>query len=215
MLTVPGPMYLDAGSGAASTQVGEGTPFMVGITPPHEKVTGTIVPATIRLEAEADVALARITLTGSEQLDLIGVDEDGVVFEGPLRSGQETVVSVRMLARKAGEQSLTIRLRSSDPIVDTRLKVGMGEFVRPVPPARRPVQFDFVGTPIRDAVSEVTRQSGMSVIVDPGVGETTVTARSEDPIPAAAALRAIAEAAGLQVTERDGTAVVEGAVEQP
>jgi hypothetical protein len=214
MLTVPGPMYLDAGSGAASTQVGEGTPFMVGITPPHEKVTGTIVPATIRLEAEADVALARITVTGSEQLDLIGVDEGGVVFEGPLRSGQETVLSVRMLARKPGEQSVTIRLRSSDPIVDTRLKVGMGEFAEPVPPAQRPVQFDFVGTPIRDAVSEVTRQSGMSVIVDPGVGETTVTVRSEDPIPAAAALRAIAEAAGLQVTERDGTAVVEGAVEQ-
>jgi type II secretory pathway component GspD/PulD (secretin) len=87
----------------------------------------------------------------------------------------------------------------------------MGNFAEPVPPPERPVQFEFVGTPIREAVSEVTRQSGLSVIVDPGVGDATVTARAEDPVPAAAALRAVAEAAGLRVTQRDGALVVEKA----
>ncbi|MGI5816682.1 MAG: zf-HC2 domain-containing protein [Armatimonadota bacterium] len=208
-LVLPAPMYLDAGAGAATTRVGEGTPFTVGVTPPHEKVIGTVVAGTIRLETEADVSRARVTVAGSEDLELVGLGEDGVVFEGPLTAGQQTVLSVRMLARRVGSQSISMRVRSTDPIVDTQLDVGMGEFVEPVPPARRLVRFNFVGTPIREAVSELSRQSGMSVIVDPGVGDATVTARAEDLIPAAGALRAIAEAAGLQVTERDGTLVVE------
>ncbi len=213
-LAVPGPMYLDAGEGAASARVGEGTPFTVGVTPPHERVTGTVVPATIRLETEADVARARVTVAGSEDLELIGLGDDGLVFDGPLTAGQQTVLSVRMFSREAGTQSMTLRLRSTDPIVDTQLDVRMGDFTEPVAPAERPVQFDFVGVPIREAVSEVTRQSGMSVIVAPGVGDATVTARADDPVPAAAALRAIAEAAGLTVTERDGRSVVEMAGDQ-
>ncbi|MFP4248128.1 MAG: zf-HC2 domain-containing protein [Armatimonadota bacterium] len=213
-LRVPGPMYLDAGEGAASARVGEGTPFTVGVTPPHEKVTGTVLPATIRLETEADVARARVTVAGSDDLELIGLEEGGVVFDGPLTAGQQMVLSVRMLSRETGAQSITLRLRSTDPIVDTQLDVRMGDFTEPVAPAERPVQFDFVGVPIREAVSEVTRQSGMSVIVDPGVGEATVTARADDPVPAAAGLRAVAEAAGLTVTERDGRSVVEMAGEQ-
>ena len=44
-----------------------------------------------------------------------------------------------------------MRLRSTDPVVDTRLAVGMGEFVEAVPPAERPVQFSFTDTPIREA----------------------------------------------------------------
>lgn len=211
-LTMPEPMYLDAGEGAATARVGgEGTPFTVGITPPHEKVTGTVLPATIRLETEADVARARVTVAGSEGLELVGIDEDGVIFEGPLTAGQETVLSVRMFAREAGVQSMTMRLRSTDPIVDTQLDVRMGDFAEPVPPEQRPVQFNFTGTPIREAVSEVTRQSGLSVIVDPGVGDATVTARADDPVPAAGALRAIAESAGLTVSEDGGRFVVEKA----
>ncbi len=212
-LTLPAPKYLDAAEGTASTQVGEGTAFTVGVTPPHERITGTIVPATVRLEAEADVARARVTVAGSDDLDLVGPGDDGVLFEGPLKAGQQTVLSVRMLARRAGTQSMTLRVRSTDPVVDTQLDVGMGEFSEPIPPAERLVQFNFVGTPIREAVSEVTRQSGMSVVVDPGVGDATVTARADDAIPAAGALRAIAEAAGLQITERDGATVVESAGE--
>lgn len=215
VMAMPAPAYLDAGEGVGSARVGEGTPFTVGVTPPHEKVVGTIVPATIRLETEADVARARVTVAGSGDLQLIGVDDNGIVFEGPLTAGQETVVSVRMLAQTPGEQAITLRIRSTDPIVDTQLDVGMGEFTAPVPPAERPVTFKFVGAPIREAVAEITRRSGLSVIVDPGVGAATVTARADDPIPAAAALRVVAEAAGLQVSERRGAWVVEGAPEQP
>ncbi len=210
-LTVPEPAYLDAGDGVANARIGDGTPFTVGVMPPHEKVTGTIVPATIRLETEADVERARVTVAGSDDLELVGLGDDGVVFEGPLTAGQQTVLSVRMMARRAGSQVITMRVRSTDPIVDTRLRVGMGTFAEPVPSAERPVQFNFVGTPIREAVSEVTRQSGLSVIVDPGVGEATVTARADDPVPAGAALRSIAKAAGLQVTEKGGASVVEKA----
>lgn len=208
-LKIAPPAYLDAGEGGTA-RIGEGTPFTVGVTPPHEKVTGTVVPATIRLQTEADVARARVTVAGSEDLELVGLGENGVVFEGPLTAGQETVLSIRMMALRAGPQSITMRVRSTDPVVDTQLDVGMGEFRPPVPPSERPVQFNFVGTPIRDAVAEITRQSGMSVIVDPGVGDATVTARADDAIPAAAALRAIAESAGLKITERGRTSVVKG-----
>ncbi|MFW6437626.1 MAG: zf-HC2 domain-containing protein [Armatimonadota bacterium] len=210
-LTLPEPKYLDAAEGTASTTFGEGTPFTVGVSPPHEKVTGAIVPATIRLEAEADVARTRVTVSGSDDLDLVGLHKDGMLFEGPLKAGQQTVLSVRMLAKKPGPQTMTLRVRSTDPIVDTQLDVRMGNFSEPTPSAERPVQFNFVGTPIREAVSEVSRQSGMSVVVDPGVGDATVTARADDAIPAGGALRAIAEAAGLQVTEKGGTIVVERA----
>ncbi len=212
-LPVEPPAYLDAGEGA-SARIGEGTPFTVGVTPPHAKTTGTIVPATIRIETEADVARARVTVTGSAYLDVVNAREDGVVFDGPLAAGQQTVLSVRMLAHRPGDASITMRVRSTDPVVDTRLTVGMGEFSEAVPPPERPVQFNFVGTPVREAVAEISRQSGMSVIVDPGVGEATVTARADDPVPAAAALRAVADAAGLQVTEADGATVVKGADHQ-
>ena len=206
------PAYLDAGEGG-SARVGEGTPFTVGVMPPHQKITGTAVAATIRLETEADVALARLTVAGSEDLDLVGLGDDGVMFEGPLAAGQETVLSLRMVANTPGTQALTLRIRSTDPVVDTQLEVGMGDFTAPVPPAERPVQFNFAGTPIREAVAEITRQSGMRVIVDPNVGDATVTSRADDPIPAVAALRAIAEAAGLQVTQKRDACVVEGAAE--
>lgn len=206
------PAYLDAASGG-SARIGTGTPFTVGVTPPHEKLVGTIVPATIRLEAEADVARARVTVTGSEDLELVGVGDDGTVFEGPLSAGRETTLSVRMLAQTPGTQAITLRIRSTDPVVDTRLEVGMGDFARPLPPAERPVQFNFVGTPVRQAVAEIQRQSGMSVTVDAGVGDATVTARADDAIPAAAALQSIAESAGLRVTQKNGVCVVEEAPE--
>ncbi len=212
-LKIAPPAYLDAGDGVRA-RIGEGTAFMVGVTPPHEKVAGTIVPATIRLEAEADVARARVTVKGADDLELIGVSESGTIFEGPLRAGQETVLSVRMLAHTPGSQALNLRIRSTDPVVDTQLDVGMGEFTTPVPPERRPVQFNFVGTPIRQAVTEIARQSGLSITVDAGAGDATVTARADDPIPAAAALESIARAAGLQATQR-GAQYTVGAADQP
>ncbi len=212
-LAAPSAAYLEASEGA-STRIGDGTPFTVAVRPPHEKVAGTIVPATIALETEQDVARAQVAVTGSEDLELIGSGPNGLIFDGPLTAGQETVLSVRMMARKAGEQRITMRLQSTDPIVDTRLDVGMGHFHEPVPPDERLVQFHFVGTPIRDAVNAIVRESGMRVTVDENVREATVTLRMEDAIPARAALRMIAEAAGCRLVETEDHLVVKRADEE-
>ena len=72
VMTLAPPAYLDAGEGR-SARVGEGTPFTVGVTPPHEKEAKTVVAATIRLETEADVARARVTVAGSEDHELVEI----------------------------------------------------------------------------------------------------------------------------------------------
>ncbi len=209
-LTLPEPQYLDAaGSTAATTGTGEGSPFVVSVMPPHQRIAGTIVPATITVETEQDVARARLTVEGSAALELVNVGVGGTLFDGPLTAGQRTVLSVRMLAREPGPQAITMRLRSTDPIVDTRLQVRMGDFVLPVPPEQRTVTFEFTDTPLHEAIDSVVRQSGLRVVVDQGIEERAVTIAAPDPIPAAAALRSIAAAAGGQVREADGALVVE------
>lgn len=211
-LAAPQPKYLEAGAdGVAVAEPEEGSPFTVSITPPSEKTTGRIVPATIAVETEKDVARAQITVSGSDELDLVGVRGDRVLFDGPLMAGQETVLSVRMLARDAGRQVLNMRLQSTDPVVDTELAVSMGRFTEPVPPRERPVSFAFEGTPIREAVAELVRQSGVRVHVDNAVSGARVSIATEDEIPAEAALRSIAEAAGLQMRVSEDALYVEPA----
>lgn len=209
-LPVPEPQYLSVeGSTPASTGTGEGSPFVVSITPPQQRVTGVIVAATITVETENDVARARITVQGSADLELIGLDDDGELFDGPLAAGQKTVLSVHMLARRPGPQSMTMRLRSSDPIVDTRLTVRLGEFVKRIPPAQRLVTFEFLDTPIRAAIGEIVARSGMRVVVGADVGERAVTVSAPDPIPAGEALRAVAEAADCVVHQNEDVFIVE------
>ncbi|MGC9316957.1 MAG: zf-HC2 domain-containing protein [Armatimonadota bacterium] len=211
-LAVPQPRYLEAGAdGVAVAEPEEGSPFTVSITPPRDKTTGRIVPATITVETEKDVARAQITVSGSDELDLVGVRGDGVLFDDALTAGQETVLSVRMLAREAGRQVLHMRLRSTDPVVDTELAVSMGQFTEPVPPRERMVSFAFEGTPLREAVAELVRQSGVRVHVDNAVGGDSVTIATEDEIPAEAALRSIAEAAGLEVRVTEDALFIEPA----
>ncbi len=212
-LPMPRAAYLDE-PGIVSTTAGDGTPFMVAVRPPTERMTGAVVPATIIIETEEDVARAKISATGSEGLELIGLADDDAVFDGPLMAGQETVLSVRMMARNAGEQTVCLRVRSTDPIVDTRLDVSMGDFTEPIPPAERKVQFDFVGKTLRDAVAEIVRESGLKVTVAEDVREATVTVRMEEEIPALAALRMIAEAADCQVIEADDAFIVQEAREE-
>ncbi len=206
-LTVPAPVYLAADGSPVAT--GEGSPFEVAVTPPQEKITDAIVPAAIAIETEQDVARARVTVSASEGLELVDLGPEGLLFDGPLAAGRQTVLSVRLLARQPGEQAMTMRLRSTDPVVDTCLAVSLGEFRAPVPPRERPVRFEFIGTPIRDAVAEIVRQSGMRVEVDERVRDATVTLRSEDHVPAEAALRMVADQAGFTVGEGDGKLTVE------
>lgn len=209
-LAAPEPQYLDAGgSKAVSSGTGEGSPFVVSVMPPHRRIAGTIVPATITVETEEDVARARLTVEGSATLELVNIGLDGVLYDGPLAAGQRTVLSLRMLAREPGAQSITMRLRSTDPIVDTRLEVRMGEFVMPVPPEQRTVTFDFTDTPVREAIDSLVRQSGLRVVIDQRIDQRAVTIAAPDPIPAAAAVRSIAAAAGCAVREADGALIIE------
>lgn len=213
-LRVPEPLYLDArGSGPATTDTGEGSPFVISVMPPRLRVVDEIVAATITLETEKAVERAQLNVDASPGLELVDIKPDGELFAGPLRAGQETVLSLHMQAREPGAQAITMRLRSTDPIVDTRLAVRMGEFVEPVPAAERPVQFSFTDTPMREAAAELTRQSGLRIRVAPECTGRAVTVSAPDPLPAGAAVRSVAAAADCTVSERDGVTVIEPAQE--
>lgn len=214
-LPVPEPLYLDARGSepAIATDTGEGSPFVIAIMPPRRRVVDEIVAATITLETEQAVERARLNVSASPQLELVDVKPDGELFEGPLRAGQETVLSLHMRAREPGAQSIDLRLRSTDPVVDTRLVVGMGDFVEPVPPARRPVQFSFTDKPLPEAAAELSRQSGLSIEVAPECAGRAVTVSAPDPVPAEVAVRSVAAAAGCSVRERDDGMIIEPAQE--
>jgi len=210
-LRVPDAVYLDArGSGpATATDTGEGSPFVISIIPPRQRVVDEIVAATVTLETEKAVDRALLNVTASPGLELVDVKPDGELFAGPLRAGQETVLSLHMMAREPGGQSIMMRLRSTDPIVDTQLGVRMGEFAEPVPPAERPVQFTFTDTPIGDAAAELSRQSGLRIDVAPECAGRAVTVAAPDPVPAGAAVRSVAAAAGCDAREQDEGMVIE------
>lgn len=214
-LPVPEPLYLDARGSelATATDTGEGSPFVISVMPPRLRVVDEIVAATITLETEKPVERAQLSVSGSPQLELVDVKPDGKLFDGPLRAGQQTVLSLHMQARAPGAHSLTMRLRSTDPVVDTRLAVGMGEFVEAVPPAERPVQFSFTDTPIREAAGELSRQSGLRIQVAPECAGRAVTVSAPDPVPAGLAVRSVAAAAGCAVAEQDEVLVIEPAEE--
>lgn len=213
-LRVPEPLYLDArGSGPATTDTGEGSPFVISVMPPRLRVVDEIVAATITLETEKAVERAQLNVDASPGLELVDIKPDGELFAGPLRAGQETVLSLHMQAREPGAQAITMRLRSTDPIVDTRLAVRMGEFVEPVPAAERPVQFSFTDTPMREAAAELTRQSGLRIRVAPECTGRAVTVSAPDPLPAGAAVRSVAAAAGCAVSEQGEVMVIEPAQE--
>ncbi|MGD9498194.1 MAG: zf-HC2 domain-containing protein [Armatimonadota bacterium] len=210
-LAMPEAQYLSAEGSATVTasETGEGSPFVVSFMPPHLRVAGSVVPATITVETEKDVARVQVAVRGTGALELVGAGEDGLLYDGPLSAGQKQVLSVRMLARQPGQQSLTIRLRSTDPVVDTRLAVRMGEFPAPTDPALRSVTFAFTDTPLRGAVEEIVRQSGLRVRIDAAAEARAVTISAPDPIPAGAALRSVAAAAGCTVREVEDELIVE------
>lgn len=214
-LPVPEPLYLDARGSepATATDTGEGSPFVISVMPPRLRVVDEIVAATITLETEKPVERAQLSVSASPQLELVDVKPDGELFDGPLRAGQQTVLSLHMQARAPGAQSITMRLRSTDPVVDTRLAVGMGEFVEAVPPAERPVQFSFTDTPIREAAAELSRQSGLRIRVAPECAGRAVTVSAPDPVPAGIAVRSVAAAAGCAVSEQDEVMTIEPAEE--
>ncbi len=205
LLPMPEPRYLDASSGqVAVAPPNEGTPFTITITPPRSRPVGEVVPATIAIEPEGDVARAVVDVETSEGLELIGTARDGRLFDGALVGNEKTVLTVRMQAERAGRHQMRLRLRSTDPVVDTRLTVRLGEFRAETPPASRQVTFSFDGVPLRDAMAEITRQSNLQIEVADECADRTVTIAAPDPVPAAAAVRSIAETVGCEAREADG-----------
>lgn len=205
LLPMPEPRYLDASSGqVAVAPPNEGTPFTITITPPRSRPVGEVVPATIAIEPEGDVARAVVDVETSEGLELLGTARDGRLFDGALVGNEKTVLTVRMQAERAGRHQMHLRLRSTDPVVDTRLTVRLGEFRAETPPASRQVTFSFDGVPLRDAMAEITRQCNLQIEVADECADRTVTIAAPDPVPAAAAVRSIAETVGCEAREADG-----------
>ncbi len=71
------------------------------------------------------------------------------------------------------------------------------------PPTSRTVDIVFNGTPIRRALADIARKSGVRIEVDEAVGEEKIR-KDLRGIPVAAAIRSIAESAGYAVDEQGG-----------
>ncbi|HUS81188.1 MAG TPA: hypothetical protein VM283_07965, partial [Armatimonadota bacterium] len=204
------PKYFDADATMVARMgpVGD-TPFTVSVFPPHRRVVGEVVSALVEVQTERDVALARIRARGSEGLQLVGVKPDGVIFEGPLTAEQETQQTVRMRAERPGPQSLMLRLRSSNPEVETDLRVDLGDFENEVSPEQIYISLDLRERPVSEAVQSIARASGMQVRVVATLPDDRVTKDFSAGVPALAALRIVVEEVGWQVRDSGNLHIVE------
>ena len=198
----------DATMVARTGPVGD-TPFTVSVFPPTRRAVGEVVPATVAVETERDVQRARIQVRGLDTLEIVGVDEDGVIYRGALLANEKTEQTVRIRAHEPGTQSMIVNLRSSHPEVETDLLVEIGEFQTVVPPTLQNIKVAFEETPVREAIEQITEASGMRVQVQGELPDQRVTKDFSAGVPAEAALRIVAEDVGWQVRADDGTQIVE------
>lgn len=192
-----------AGAGAAGP-----TPVDIQVVPPARRVVGEVVAGTVVVKPDRDVATATVSAEGSASLEIVGAD-GGVIYHGPLKGGQRAELSVRMRAKRPGASQLTVRLKSPDPALNTRLVQTIIGFRQPLSTAKRMIRLKFRNTPVREALTRIAAASGMKVTLSDEVDSQRTTHDFSAGVPAKEALVTVAEAGGYQVRERNGRFVVE------
>ncbi len=187
------------------------TPFTVSVFPPGRRVVGELVPATVTVETERTVDSARIRVIGLRSLEIVGADEDGVIYRGVLEANQRTEQTVQMRAQQPGMQSMIVNLRSSNPEVETDLVVDMGEFEHEEPATEANLQLLFHETPIGEAIEQIRQNSRMQIMVNGDLPDTRVSKDFSVGVPAQAALRIVVEDVGWQLREAEEVQIIEAA----
>ena len=201
-----GPAGGATGRGTGSAAASAVPAARMDFTPPAQPVVGQEAHAQAAITVSSDVPRAVVTATGDADLKI--PVPGGRVYEGPLQAGAVKRIPIPLVASAPGAHELTITLRSDAPGADTTLTVQVAGFVRAaagasIPAAERTVDIVFNGTPIRRALADIARKTGVRITVDESVGEERIR-KDLRGIPAGAAIRAIADSAGYAVDEQDG-----------
>jgi Putative zinc-finger len=181
----------------------------ISFLPPEKPTTSETANGVVEVTAREAIPHAVLTATGDEGLT-IG-KPGGVLYEGPLRAGEAVRVPLPMTATKPGSHEVDLRVTSDAPGGNGQLKVFVPGFTSasepaskpPTDPGDKPVNLVFKNVPIREALMDVARQAKLRLEMAEGLG-TEVISRDVRGVPARAALRAIAEAGGYEVTEKEG-----------
>jgi len=175
--------------------------------PPESPATGATANGVVEIVSREDIPHTVVRATGDEGL---AIDKrDGVLYEGPLRAGESVRVPLPMVASTPGSHEINLSVDSDAPGGNARLKVFVPGFVRQpaakpaADAADRPVSLVFQNASIRQALMDIANQGHLRLEMAAGLGTERIS-RDVRGVPARAALRAVAEAGGYTVTEKDG-----------
>ena len=179
-----------------------------GFDPPESATVGKAANGVVEITSQESIPRVTVRATGDSGLT---IDKPGgVLWEGTLRAGEKVRIPLPMTASTVGAHQV-------DVYADSAASTGGAPFTITVPfkaasepppapetsPADKPVSLVFQNAPVRQALMDIARQADLRMEMAEGLGTERIT-RDLRGIPARAALRSVAEAAGYTLTERDG-----------
>ena len=217
-LSVEGPTMPFAPGMTKSARVGGGvnplsvqrtTPPVAGgvqlqVLPPADCVVGE--PAWISIGVTSDIQAddAQVRVQTYPGVELGGVS-NGIVYRGSLDRGKTVRVPVEIIASRPGVARLRVVLHSDKPDLNSSLTYATPEFAPP-PAGQAPrdaaqieVRLAFDETPLRDAFTLISRETGVLVVTGAAVGTRPVTIDFGRGVPLPAALRILADVGGYEV----------------
>jgi len=179
-----------------------------GFDPPESATVGKAANGVVEITSQESIP--RVTVRADGDSGLTIDKPGGVLWEGTLRAGEKVRVPLPMTASTTGAHQV-------DVYAESAASTGGAPFTITVPfktasepppapatsPADKPVSLVFQNAPVRQALMDISRQADLRMEMAEGLGTERIT-RDVRGIPARAALRSVAEAAGYSVTERDG-----------
>jgi hypothetical protein len=99
---------------------------------------------------------------------------------------------------KAGRSEVAVSVEADNPVLRTRIPITLDVEAAPVAPAPL-VKMALRDVPLRRALAEISRDTGVKITVATKLADLTVDADFADPIPLEAALRLLAEQVGATV----------------
>lgn len=185
----------------------------VRFVPPQVRQVGKPAVCALVLTSDRDLAEVTVRVESRRHLRLPGLDGDKL-YRGPLTASVPKQLEFKIIGEEEGTQRMRVSVETPISGLEAQMEVVLPGFEsapaqKEANPLGEPITLVFRDVPIRQALLQIARKGGVSLVLGAGIGGHRVNYSCTDT-PAGSVIRVLADTYGYDVQFTDGTYHIRG-----